>query len=317
VVLFALLFFFRQRSEDLSRERLAATAARAESGTARVEALVRTMPPHAFQTQLAQMVDVAHRGMAKVLPRGKQHGLSKDDLVKFIRVLLNSIARLALIYDDQPLTLDGSATYSASIMLFVPLSPSGIFPQEVLSVLRFYPKEYDLTKLSGALVLRQELSATSATADLPGPDINVPTIALPVPLESMTDGRWNALPGAPKALLSQKADGYDDAMTLGDWCTQSGNFPPSVVEDLRRYFATGDGREIRSFISRPLAFDGGGLGVLNLHSNRTDILGDADERMPAFLAMMTPLFLELQSALDVLGRFDELTTPGAVADDDH
>jgi hypothetical protein len=60
---FAVLFFFRQWWDDLSRERLADTAARAEEGTGRIEELVRTMPPKAFQTQLAQMVGGAHRGL--------------------------------------------------------------------------------------------------------------------------------------------------------------------------------------------------------------------------------------------------------------
>ena len=69
------------------------------------------------------------------------------------------------------------------------------------------------------------------------------------------------------------------------------------------YFTTGEGRNIRSFVSRPLlAGDGRTLGFLNLHSNRTGILGDADERLPIFLAMLTPLQLDLQLALEVLAK---------------
>jgi hypothetical protein len=97
------------------------------------------------------------------------------------------------------------------------------------------------------------------------------------------------------AFLTGEANGYDDATTLPEWCRNSGNFLPSVVDELELYFSpTGDGRSVRSFISRPLiGTDGHAFAVLNLHSNPTDILGKGDERMPAFVAMMTPLLLEV------------------------
>lgn len=308
VLLFAVMFFLRQKWDDDSRGRLAETAMRAEKGTERIEALVRTMPPKAFQSQLAKMVGTAHSSMATLLPRSRPAELRKEDVESLVRALLNSIARLALIYDNEP----AGAAYSANIMVFVALRGGG-FPEDVARVLRFYPRDYDLARLAGALVLRPALSATSDTADIPRPDTNVMAIALPVPVEAAHGGRWNTLPGAPKAFVMQDVDGYDDSTTLGAWCAKSGDFPPSVVEELRLYFETGDGRAIRSFISRPLAFDGGTSGVLNLHSNRKNILGDADERMPAFLAMMAPLFLQLESTLEILSKFDETPPAGPVA----
>jgi len=315
VVLFAVLFFFRQWWDDVNRER---TASRAEQGTERLEALVRTMPPRAFQTQLARMVQVTHGGMEEVLPRQKPPEFNRDGFVNFVRGLLNAIARLALLYDDQPLTPDGSATYSANVMLFVPRPSEGTLSKELLFALRFHPSEYDLTKLAGILILRPELSATSEEAELPGPDTAVPAIVLPVPAEAMSGGRWNALPGAPKAFLTREVDGYDDATTLAEWCRERGNFPPSVVEAVRDYFTAGEGGHIRSFISRPLlSNDGRPLGVLNLHSNRKGILGNADERLSAFLAMLTPLLLDLQSALEILGDGDGSTAPVTLADKDH
>ncbi len=299
--MFALLFFFRQRWDDVSRERLATTAAKAEEGTIRVEALVRTMPPRAFQAQLAQMIAGAHRGLAKTLPRQRRPDMTADDLIAFIRSLLNSIARLALIYDDQPLSPDGAVTYSANIMLFVARPIDSNWPTGTVERLRFYSDDSDPDQLRGVLVLRPELSATSNIADIPDPDPGVPAIALPVPIEAKRGSRWVALPGAPKAFLTDSIDGYDDAVTLSDWCLKSGDFRPSVVDDLRHYFTDGDGKTVRSFISRPLhGLNGDTLGVLNLHSNQTNILGDVDERMPAFQAMLTPIFLDLQSAVEIL-----------------
>jgi hypothetical protein len=300
VVVFAVMFFFRQLSDDESRLRLADTADR-------VETLVRTMPPRAFQSQLAKMIGTSHSSMAQLLPRDKRSDLRREDLAGLTRALLNSIARLALIYDNEPV----GAAYSANVMIFVPLD-GGRLPDEVAAALRFYPKDYDLSRLAGALVLRTELSATSDTTDIPGPDTSVMAIALPIPSETTHGGRWNTLPGAPKAFVTQEVDGYDDSGTLGEWCEKSGDFPPSVTDELRHYFTTGAGRVIRSFISRPLVFGGTVSGVLNLHSNRKDILGDTDERMPAFLAMMAPLFLQLESTLEILRNYDQPPPGGPV-----
>jgi hypothetical protein len=131
VVLFAVLFFFRQWSDDLKREELAATATKVQDGTERVEALVQTMPPRAFQSQLADMTQGANAGINKLLPRSARKDLTRDDVCALVRSLLNSIARLAMIYDDQPLTPDGSATYSANVMLFVERSSDGKLPASV------------------------------------------------------------------------------------------------------------------------------------------------------------------------------------------
>lgn len=300
VVIFAVLFFFRQWWDDMSRERLADTAARAEEGTARIKDLVRTMPPRAFQTQLAQMVGGAHRGLAKMLPRSRREEISPDSLAAFIRSLLNSVARLALIYDDQPLGAAGPVVYSTNVMLWVP-RPEGPWPEGIRKRLRFCADDIDLGQLLGVLELRPDLSATSQVAELPPPDDDILAMALPVPQDAKRDGRWQVLPGAPKAFLTERVDGYDNAATLAEWCSQNGDFRPSVIDELRLYFSDGAGRGVGSFISRPLlTLDGERLGVLNLHSNQPDILGDFDERMPAFQAMLTPIFLELEAAIEVL-----------------
>jgi hypothetical protein len=207
---------------------------------------------------------------------------------------------LALIYDDQPLGADGPVVYSANVMLWVP-RPEGAWPEGLRKRLRFCADDVDLGQLLGVLELRPDLSATSQVADLPPPDPDVPAIALPVPRDPRRNGRWQVLPGAPKAFLTERVDGYDDAATLAEWCRQTGDFRPSVIEELRLYFNEGDGNVVRSFISRPLLMpEGQKLGVLNLHSNQPDILGDFDERMPAFQAMLTPIFLELEAAIVLL-----------------
>ena len=71
---------------------------------------------------------------------------------------------------------------------------------------------------------------------------------------------------------------------MADWCEQKGDFQPSVIDAVRAYFADGLGAEAKSLISRPLVTaDNERIGVLNLQSNRREILGDFAERLPVNL----------------------------------
>ncbi|MEQ1896660.1 MAG: hypothetical protein ABL971_04635 [Vicinamibacterales bacterium] len=305
LILFGRMFFARQRSDDAQRSALADTVQIAKDNTSRIEVLVRTMPPRAFRAQLAQMVIASHDMLGKLVPRNGRSDLTKDDLSALVRFLLNAMARLALIFDDQPLAAGGSAQYAGNIMLFVPSGPRGEPPASIEPLLRFHPSDFDYSRLRGVLLLRPDLSTTSDVADEPAPDPGVSSFALPVPVEAKSDGRWNALPGAPRAFLTEQFDGYKDAHSLGDWCEKSGNFLPSTVSQLREYFSDGDGSQIRSFVSRPLFnLDGTAFGVLNLHSNQTHILGEEDERLDDFFAMLTPLYLDLQSTAELLVQIE-------------
>jgi hypothetical protein len=84
-----------------------------------------------------------------------------------------------------------------------------------------------------------------------------------------------------------------DTHSLAEFCRAEGDFSPSVIRELAAYFRVGPGKAVRSFISRPLLHGTHALGVLNLHSNRQDILGPAEERRETFQALMTPLLLDL------------------------
>lgn len=301
LILFGLMFFARQRSDDAERRALAETVQTAKDNTSRIEALVRTMPPRAFRAQLARLVTTSHNILAKALPRDGGSALTQEDVVALARFLLNSIAHLALIFDDQPVTPDGPASYSANVMIYIAKADDGTLPAEVHSLLRFHPDRTNVSGLRGVLVLRPDLSSTSDTSGEPVPDPNLSAFALPVPFEMRANSRWNALPGAPKAFLEGQIDGHRDTHTLGHWCRGSGNFSEETAQELERYFSDEEGRHVRSFISRPLRGpDGGAFGVLNLHSNRTRILGEPDERLDDFFSMLTPLYLDLQATLMLL-----------------
>jgi hypothetical protein len=311
VVLFAMMFFARQRWDDLSRDRLAKAALKSEESTGRIEELVQTLPPRAFQTQLAEMYLAVHGAAGSVVTRSVREGADSGDLVVVIRSILYSIATLASLYDDQPMTDRGAAVYAANVMLFVPRLEGATPFAEDLRLL-FLPDTYDRRRLKGALLLRPDLSSTSAADAV---DAAVPVIALPVPEVAEKDGRWTALPGAPRALLLGEADGYADTQTIAEWAEQKGDFAPSVREALARYFTDGEGRNIRSFISRPIGLGADGvtpLGVLNIHANRPNLLGPNVQKRQIFQALLTPVLVELADALQSLLVLE--ARPGAVAD---
>ena len=246
------------------------------------------------------------------MPRKLQTEVPAADLVPLIRALLHGLASLALAYDDSPLVDAHSAVYAANVMVFVPQ------PTAANLQLTFFPKEHDKAQLKGALLLRQDLSATSESAVGENVEIDtgVPTIALPVPHDAERDGLWIALLGGPRAFLTGRVDGYVDTALFADECAKRGDFQPSVLTELRSYFGNGPGREIRSFVSRQLVYRGDAIGVLNLHANRRDLLGPRLEKRETFHALATPLVHDLADALGLLiagdGPLPVSTTSGTM-----
>jgi hypothetical protein len=296
LVIFGFLFFGRQRHDDRARKRL-------EAATANIRTFIETLPPHAFRSRFAFFSETVLKSLSSVSPRQLRSGVTADGLRKFIQLLLFSIANLAFVYDDQPAGPNGApAIYSANVMLFVPPQSEGdAFPEAIRRVLRFVAEDTDLHHLRGVLMLRQDLSATTATTE-PANDSAVPVIALPVPAQTKHGARSALLPGAPNAFAGeQEVDGYVDSRTLPQWCMERGDFAPSMQEELKKYFNEEGGEQIRSFISRRLlGTDGTPIGVLNLHADRVNILGPAVERREIFQAMLTPFFVELGQAVALL-----------------
>lgn len=294
VALFGLAYavYLRQVVDDEARGKLLKTTEAAEETSRRIEEFVQTLPPRAFQSELARAVAAVHNAVSSALPRTATPESRPEELMTVIRAVLHSIASLALIYDDQPLFDGQPARYSANVMVFAPIANGNI------GRINFFPDEYDRAQLAGVLTLRQELSATSESAD--EPDADVPSIHLPVPPTALKGGRWIALPGAPLAYLTRETAGYTDTSNLAEWCREKGNFPPSVQDELNDYFLNGAGREIRSFVSRRL----GDVGVLNVHANKPDLLGGRNERRETFQALLTPILQDLEDAVAALQQLE-------------
>lgn len=291
--LLAWLVFLRQIADDDVRNRLVDTTGSAEAISRRIETFVQTLPPAGFQAQLTALVLKSNEWISKGMPRELRSDLPPSELIPVIRALLHGLASLALAYDGNPLVDGHSALYSANVMVFVPNDHA----QDL--TLKFHPPEHDRTALKGALLLRQDLSATSTSHD---PDTSVAAIALPVPQAAEKAGRWVALLGGPRAFLTGTVDGYVDTASFVQQCTTRGDFQPSVLAELENYFTDGAGSAVRSFVSRRLEFGDESVGVLNLHANRQDLLGPRLEKRESFQALATPLVVDLAAAVAILIR---------------
>jgi hypothetical protein len=102
--------------------------------------------------------------------------------------------------------------------------------------------------------------------------------------------------------LTGEIDGHVDTAFFADECAKRGDFQPSVLAQLRTYFAEGPGTAVRSFVSRRLEYGGEPVGVVNLHANRRDLLGPRLEKRETFHALATPLVVDLAEAVAALVR---------------
>lgn len=237
LALLAGLVYLRQVVDDEVRQHLSDTTEAAEQTSRRIEDFVQTLPPAAFQSELARAVTAVNKAVSSAMPRRTNPQVGAADLAQVVRGVLHSIASLAHRYDGQPL-VDGQASrYSANVMLFVPVTA-----KDVDTKLRFLPPEYDKTQLLGALELRVDLSASSELADAPTPDFATPSICLPVPKAVQRGSRFAVLPGPPLTFMTGETTGYGDTESLPSWCETKGDFPPSVCEELRNYFQSDEGR---------------------------------------------------------------------------
>lgn len=165
LILLAGCVYLRQVVDDAARNRLTESAAAAEMTSRRIESLVETLPPRAFQTELALAASKVHAvGTGALPPASTQNA---EALATVVRHVLHSIASLALIYDDRPRVSGRAAKYSANIMLFVPESYG--------SLVNFSPADFAGDQLAGVLHLRRELSSSTSAGDAE-PDADVPEI---------------------------------------------------------------------------------------------------------------------------------------------
>src|SRR5690606_3099740 len=107
--------------------------------------------------------------------------------------------------------------------------------------------------------------------------------AMPVPLmEYRADGELpTVLPGAVEAFCyPERMVKLADTSRLGAWFRSKSGFRPSLADKVEKYFSPGQRKEIHSLVSLPFGtsnneseeYQDEPFGVINIHSNRKDIL---------------------------------------------
>jgi hypothetical protein len=196
-----------------------------------------------------------------------------------IRIILAVIAEMAQVFAKSE-----DEIYGANIMLVLNKKDTARVNPSVRDRVRFLGDQQSIDALDGLLVLPDDLAVKDTRSDSAEPTRDYPLIALPIrrgPPDLV-------LPGAPTAVLEgDLVSVHEDTRELADECQ---GFSRPVREEVRRYFsAEGEGSEIRSFAAIRL---GGGeepVGVINIDTDGTNVLGGEEEYYPTFWALLRPL----------------------------
>jgi|GEM_PF-3343521 hypothetical protein len=249
---------------------------------------VRTMPPqnmlgaygktyrflseHFHNLQEAQETDV-RVALAKV--------------EETIRLSLGALCSIISAFENYP----SNTVYSANIMLYRPrrdLMADPRFREAVLDRLKFVDVR-SLDGLAGVLDLDLDLSFSSLNDDEESarPDIRLEPLALPIPeVDVALPGRTRYIPGAPTAFRDEPcliADSRDMARIVEENCDVS----PSVIRAVETYFHEYTGRGLSSWLSVRINDRFPERGILNIHSNRPNILVD-EKQVYTYVNLIIP-----------------------------
>jgi hypothetical protein len=214
-----------------------------------------------------------------------------------IRSILKIIAQMAVVFSRA----DFRTHIGANVMLAVqPKDVDSAGRKKLTDKLLFVDKS--TSRLDGYRALLY-LPASLVVPSLHGDRRRrVPQIALPVPQDAGDDSYRLAIPGAPWAYLTGEQSLQSDTRRMAAECA---DFSRPTIDEIRTYFSRdGDGSEVRSFVSFRLRStdDGEPVGVLNIDSNRTHILGSVPDYHVTFFALISPILRLLIEPVRVYGE---------------
>jgi hypothetical protein len=299
----AILFFFREQAVAKDRKKEQQDARVAQEALIQrareLEHLIRTHPPANFLAIFARLYDIA------ALVEGRNFGApqvttdGESQLAADIRLILRLVATLAQKFDgDNP-----DVRYAANIMVFKATKDLRQEERsEIKNRLQFCDEDLDVQNLRGILDVELPLSTTASDIDSKIDD-GLVRFALPIPQNPKSNGRSRVLPGAPMAFVDKVLDMYVDTRNLHKWCDENGDFTVAVKHKLKSYFEAHE-QVIRSFVSIPI-FGGSALesdnpiAVLNIHSNKPNLLKGDGEPVTHFVDLIRPFQLVLSRLLMV------------------
>jgi hypothetical protein len=284
LVLWGVIFFFHQRS----------ISQRESEETKRLERLVVRAPHRgAFNdARVAATVGVECLKQARAAS-----GREAELAVSGIQKVLQEVARFAKRFSGRT-----DAQYGANLMV-----ARSIGDLEQDADLRTSLRFFDLTKeqtatLRAVLAMEERFVVTDAGAK----PRQVPRISLPVPSAPYDDRkRWLALPGAPMTFLTDEPAVHQNLEQFVSDCEEFGDFRPSAIASMRSYFE-GDAASVRSFASYKV----GDLAVLNIDCSEGFLLGDEEEFIASFTALLLPTQLVLADLVALV--YAQSTSTGAI-----
>ncbi len=306
---FGIMFGLNIRGQARAAER---QIDRLRDETRVLEGLVRTLPPENFLERFQSVLEETYTSVLQ----SRQQGPDQQRLVDEIQTNVGAIAFLARMFDGD----HEGAIYSANIMLYKPMTE--LKDDELARLegaIQFLGEEHLVLResLSGLLVLNPSL-AMSANAKTRYQDANMPQLVLPVPSpDRRCYGAYSGvLPGAPEAFLNPDGlSAYMNTDSLAEYCRDQKLFHPRVADELQTYFNTPPGNAVKSFFSisipNPETFRLGSscepMGVLNIHSNKTDMLGEREITM--FLPLVRPFVLWIATLVEQLKVIQAASLP--------
>lgn len=303
VVLVSLMFFLREWVTE--RQRTAAQQ--------KLDETIRTLPPRGFLRSFKEIHQRTQTAaMLVLLEPDESPEVDRDAVSNAIRIVLSGISDLAREFDGR------DARYAANIMIF--RTPEQIEPGEfgqLVSEMRFVDLDLiqgmkataSLVGVRGVLHLRLDLSTATDVDPTDKDPLLVGPLVLPIPNSIRSEKGYRVLPGAPLAFALRRLDAYANTQDMAKWCEREGDFSKTVCAELADYFSEQSDSKIRSLVSYPIEFmqEEEPLGVLNLHSDGTELLG-AQRALEAFVPLINP-FTGLLAAL--LAKLRELPPAGS------
>nr|WKF59863.1 hypothetical protein HUO10_004374 [Paraburkholderia busanensis] len=261
--------------------------------TDRLKAMVNrlhSLPPAGYLGTFEERLEAA--GSATVLALTQP--LDKPEIEQAIRIVLATLLDLARKFHQPELP---NTRYSINIMMFRTVADhiSAVDLAAIEKTMRLWDNKGDLRRYRGYLELMPTFSVSSDdTAKI---DSTLVPLTLPVPHTNGTDpkewGRSAVLPGAPWTFVTGDASGFTTTDHVAMKAEQ-GDFAPSLVDSIRAHFKSAKERGNSGMVSLPLpAYPGYGMidsnigdriGVLNIHRNAEDFMGDGQLDLFAPLA---------------------------------
>lgn len=258
--------------------------------TTELVSTLRTLPPEGFMRDYPTLCADMLAAYTLAVSRP-----SSDKIREAIRIALRTAALMAHRFGRS----GSPEKYRANLMRFQGVAKLGALPSWRPEDRSLYPAGFEPPVIRGALVFDPALAtrASSERAEaLEGARplrIIVPEPPRDVRRGSASEGRLRVLPGSAVAFLLGKPYIAYNTLDLRP-PTEEHDIPEAVLRAAETYFRTGDGRDVRSFVSLPLFAEPGKLegettGVLNVEFENTHIFDNDERTVEQFALAIAPV----------------------------